>query len=139
MYPIHGGSLYLGHHPEYVQSLWNEISAKTGILSNQANDNLWHDVYWQYLSFIDPAAAINLYNSYPQRNLKFGISDAQTYHWLHSMNVLGRVNTNITANYPIAASFTSNGITTYVAHNYGNTPITVAFSDGYNLLCQLIN
>jgi endoglucanase Acf2 len=39
MYPIHGGSLYLGHHPEYVQSLWNEISAKTGILSNQANDN----------------------------------------------------------------------------------------------------
>ena len=133
MYPIHGGSLYLGHHPEYLQSLWNEISAKTGILSNQANDNLWHDVYWQYLSFIDPAAAINLYNSYPQRNLKFGISDAQTYHWLHSMNVLGRVNTNITANYPIAASFTSNGITTYVAHNYGNTPITVAFSDGYNL------
>jgi endo-1,3(4)-beta-glucanase len=133
MYPIHGGSLYLGHHPEYVQSLWNEISSKTGILSNQAKDNLWHDVYWQYLSFIDPAAAINLYNSYPQRNLKFGISDAQTYHWLHSMNVLGRVNTNITANYPIAASFTSNGITTYVAHNYGNAPITVAFSDGYNL------
>jgi len=133
MYPIHGGSLYLGHHPEYVQSLWNEITTKTGILSNQANDNLWHDVYWEYLSFINPQAAINLYNSYPQRNLKFGISDAQTYHWLHSMNVLGKVNTNITANYPIAASFVKDGITTYVAHNYGSSPITVTFSDGYNL------
>ena len=133
MYPIHGGSLYLGHNTTYVQSLWNEISAKTGILSNEANPNLWHDTYWQYLSFIDPQAAINLYDSYPDRGLKFGISDAQTYHWLHAMNALGRVNTAITANYPIAASFVDNGVITYVAHNYSDTPITVTFSDGYTL------
>jgi endo-1,3(4)-beta-glucanase len=133
MYPIHGGSLYLGHNTEYVTSLWNEIAAKTGIMSNQANANLWHDTYWQYLAFIDPQAAINLYDSYPNRSLKFGISDAQTYHWLHAMNALGRVNAAVTANYPIAASFVDNGVTTYVAHNYGDAPITVAFSDGYTL------
>jgi len=133
MYPIHGGSLYLGHHPDYAQSLWNEISAKTGILSNEANANLWHDTYWQYLSFIDPQAAINLYDSYPDRELKFGISDAQTYHWLHAMNALGRVNTSVTANYPIAASFVDNGVTTYVAHNYSASAIDVTFSDGYIL------
>ena len=27
MYPIHGGSLYLGHNTAYVQKLWNEIKA----------------------------------------------------------------------------------------------------------------
>ncbi|WP_162926881.1 glycosyl hydrolase [Flavobacterium psychrotrophum] len=133
MYPIHGGSLYLGHNTAYVQSLWNEITTKTGILSNEANANLWHDVYWQYLSFIHPQQAIDLYDSYPDRELKFGISDAFTYHWLHAMNTLGTVNTAVTANYPIAASFVANGVTTYVAHNYSDAPITVTFSDGYLL------
>ncbi|AWI27221.1 endo-1,3(4)-beta-glucanase [Flavobacterium pallidum] len=133
MYPIHGGSLYLGQNTAYVQSLWNEMSSNTGILSNQANANLWHDVYWEYLAFINPQAAINLYDSYPDRGLKFGISDAQTYHWLHSMNALGNVNANITADYPITATFTTNGITTYVAHNYGDSAIDVTFSDGYIL------
>lgn len=133
MYPIHGGSLYLGHNQQYVQSLWSEIASNTGIMSNQANANLWHDVYWQYLSFTDPQAAINLYDSYPDRGLKFGISDAQTYHWLHAMNALGKVNTDVTANYPIAASFVKGDETIYVAHNYGSTPITVNFSDGFEL------
>lgn len=133
MYPIHGGSLYLGHNVPYAQSLWNEITTKTGILSNQANPNLWHDTYWQYLAFTDAQAAINLYDSYPARALKFGISDAQTYHWLHAMNALGRVNSGITANYPIAAAFTAGTSTTYVAHNYGDAPISVTFSDGYVL------
>ncbi len=133
MYPIHGGSLYLGHNPDYAESLWDEISANTGILSNEANPNLWHDTYWQYLSFIDAPAAIDLYDSFPERGLKFGISDAQTYHWLHAMNALGRVNTAITANYPIAASFTQNGETIYVAHNYSDSALTVTYSDGFTL------
>jgi len=133
MYPIHGGSLYMGHNTDYVETLWDEIAVNTGIMSNQANANLWHDTYWQYLAFIDAQAAIDLYDSYPNRALKFGISDAQTYHWLHAMNALGRVNANVTANYPIAAVFTNNGDNIYVAHNYGNTPIAVTFSDGFTL------
>lgn len=133
MYPIHGGSFYMAHHPEYVQALWNEITTNTGILTNQANENLWHDTYWEYLAFINPQAALNLYNSYPNRALKFGISDAQTYYWLHGMNVLGQVNTDVTANYPIAAVFNNNGDNIYVAHNYGDTPIVVTFSDGFTL------
>ena len=133
MYPIHGGSLYLGHHPEYVTNLWNEITANTEVLNNQENANLWYDVYWQYLSFVNPQAAIDLYNAYPTRSLKFGISDAQTYHWLHAMNVLGQVDTSITANYPMATVFDNDGNSTYVAHNYSNVPITVHFSDGYKL------
>ena len=133
LYPIHGGSLYLGHNTSYVQSLWTEISANTGILSNEENANLWHDTYYKYLSFIDPQAAIDLYDSNPDRSLKFGMSDAFTYHWLHAMNTLGTVNTSITADYPVAASFSNNGVITYVAHNYSDAPITVTFSDGYTL------
>jgi hypothetical protein len=133
LYPIHGGSLYLGHNIPYATKLWNEISAKTGILSNQANDNLWHDIMWEYCAFTNPAKAIELYDSYPGRNLKFGVSDAQTYHWLHSMNALGQIDASVTANYPIATVFKKNNVKTYVAHNYSNTAITVTFSDGYQL------
>lgn len=133
LYPIHGGSLYLGHNTAYAAKLWNEIKANTGIMSNQANDNLWHDVMWEYAAFTNPAEAITLYNSYPNRSLKFGVSDAQTYHWLHAMNALGQVVANVTADYPIAAVFSKNGEKTYAAHNYGTNAITVNFSDGYQL------
>ena len=133
LYPIHGGSLYLGHHQDYAASLWNEMTSNTGILNNEENPNLWHDTYWKYLSLTDAEAAIELYDSNPNRALKFGISDAQTYHWLHSMNALGTIDTSITGNHPISAVFSNNGEFTYVAHNYSDNPITVTFSDNYML------
>jgi endoglucanase Acf2 len=133
MYPIHGGSFYLGHNQEYSKKLWAEISANTGVLTREDNDNLWHDTYWKYLSFTDPQEAVNLYNAYPERNLKFGISDAQTYHWLHGVNAMGVVDATITANYPIATVFKQNGQNTYVAHNYSDSEIIVSFSDGFQL------
>lgn len=132
MYPIHGGSLYLGQDTAYADKLWKEMEQNTGILTNQKNPNLWHDVYWEYLAFIDPAKAIQLYDSYPNRELKFGISDAQTYHWLHSMNTLGRVS-KISSNHELSAVFQSGNTKTYVAHNYSGSPISVKFSDGYTL------
>jgi endoglucanase Acf2 len=134
MYPIQGGALYLGQDTVYVKRLWDEIVANTGIASNQVNPNLWHDIMWEYLAFIDPAKAIDMYNSFPNREIKFGISDAQTYHWLHAMNALGRVDATITANYPIAAAFRLNGKINYVAQNYSSSPITVTFSTGYQLV-----
>ena len=133
MYPIHGGSFYLGHNQEYSKKLWNEIVSNTGVLSKEDNDNLWHDTYWKYLSFTDPQAAVDLYNAYPERNLKFGISDAQTYHWLHSVNAMGVIDATITADYPIASVFIKNGEKTYVAHNYLDSEIIVTFSDDFQL------
>lgn len=135
LYPIHGGSLYLGHNQTYAAELWTEMAANTGVLSNQENANLWHDTYWKFLSLTNAQAAIDLYDSYPDRNLKFGISDAQTYHWLHAMNALGPVDASITSNHPLAVAFTdAAGETTYVAHNYSNSQITVTFSDGETLV-----
>ncbi|RED94385.1 glycosyl hydrolase [Marinoscillum furvescens] len=133
LYPIHGGALYMGHNTAYVQEVWNGMTSKTDVLNNVPNDNLWYDTYWSFLSFLDPAQALSLYNSYTDRNIKFGISDAQTYHWLHTMNAMGQVAELVTANYPIAAVFQKNGTKTYVAHNYGSSAITVSFSDGYTM------
>ncbi|WP_242092425.1 glycosyl hydrolase [Aestuariivivens sediminicola] len=134
LYPMHGGSLYLGQNTTYVQTIWNELKANTGILNpNDTNPNLWHDTIWKYLSFLDPAEAIALYNADPDRVLKFGVSDAQTYHWLHAMNAMGQLDATITADYPIAAVFNNGGDKTYVGHNYTNAPITITFSDGFTL------
>ncbi len=133
LYPIQGGSIYLGLDTVYVDLLWNEMAANTGIMSNQVNPNLWHDIYWEYLAFINPAQSIEMYNSFPNRELKFGISDAQTYHWLHYMNALGKVNAAITADHPCAVAFINNGQINYVAHNYSDAPITVTFSTGFQM------
>ncbi|MEQ9306213.1 MAG: carbohydrate-binding protein, partial [Marinoscillum sp.] len=134
LYPIHAGSLYLGHRTDYIQRVWTEMTQNTEVLSNTPNANLWYDTYWKFLSFLDADEALNLYRNYTERDIKVGISDAQTYHWLHSMASMGQVATDITANYPIASVFrNSAGAKTYVAHNYSNTSITVNFSDGYSL------
>ena len=131
LYPIHGGSFYLAHDTAYATRLWKEMAKNTGILVNQVNDNLWHDVYWEFLAFTNPAKAIELYNSNPTRNLKFGISDAQTYHWLHALNALGRLNPSITANHPLAVTFTKGNKTIYAAKNNGKDTLKVTYSDGY--------
>lgn len=134
LYPIHGGSLYLSHNQQYAKKLWAEMEANTPVLNNVVNDNLWYDTYWKFLSMTDPQKALDLYNDYSDRNVKFGISDAQTYHWLHAMKALGQIDISVTADYPIAAVFSDNDSKTYVAHNYSNTQITVNYSDGYQLI-----
>jgi endoglucanase Acf2 len=134
LYPMHGGSLYLGQNAAYVQKLWTEITQNTGILQNEINANTWHDLLWEYLAFIDPVKAISLYDGFPNRPIKFGVSDAQTYYWLHAMNALGRVDASVTANNPEAVVFNKAGVKTYVAQNYTNAAITVNFSDGASLV-----
>jgi endo-1,3(4)-beta-glucanase len=134
LYPIHAGSFYLAHDTAYAQRLWGEMAANTGILAQAVNVNLWHDVYWQFLAFLDPAAALALYEGNPNRELKFGISDAQTYYWLHAMNALGRIDATVTADHPLAVVFATGETRTYVAQNYGSTARTVNFSDGASLL-----
>ena len=66
-----------------------------------------------------------------------GESKARTYHWLHTMNALGHIQTgtgDLTANYPAAMAFKKNNTINYVAYNYKNTNITVTFSDGKTMI-----
>lgn len=134
MVPMSSSHLYLGYNKTYAQALWTDMTAKTGVLSNTPNDNLWFETYWSFRSFSNPADAVALYNNYPNYKLKFGNSDAQTYHWLHSFNGMGTVDATVTCNYPIASVFNKSGDKTYVAHNYGATEITVTYSDGFSMV-----
>ena len=60
----------LSHNLDYVTSLWNEISSNTGILNNEVNPNLWHDVFWKYLSFIDPQVPLICMTLFPEREFE---------------------------------------------------------------------
>ncbi len=133
MFPLTGASLYLGQNSSYVTDLWNDMKTKTAVLAKTPNDNLWFDIYWSYAALADPQSAVSLYDAYPGYKPKGGCSDAQTYHWLHSLNGSGSVDGSITANYPIAAVFNKAGDKTYVAHNYGTGEITVSWSDGFSM------
>lgn len=133
MFPLTGSHLYLGHNKTYAASLWNDMTAKTGVLSNTPNDNLWFENYWSFLAFTNPSAAVNLYNNYPTYKIKNGNTDAHVYHWLHGFNGMGTVDATVTADYPIATVFNKAGDKTYVAHNYGTSAITVTYSDGFSM------
>ncbi|MTI30154.1 glycosyl hydrolase, partial [Xanthovirga aplysinae] len=127
--PIHGGSLYLGYNTDYVQKAYDEMLRLHG--SNEPD--LWNDIFWEYLSFADPEEALSRFESYPDYPVEYAETKAHTYHWLHNMKALGQVDTNVTANTPLAAVFNNNGNKTYVAHNYGNSDKEVRFSDGFIL------
>jgi hypothetical protein len=125
--------LYHGHNKTYASSLWNDMTAKTGVLTKTPNDNLWFENYWSFLAFTNPSEAVNLYNNYPNFKIKNGNTDAHTYHWLHAFNGMGTVDATVTASHPISAVFNKAGDKTYVAHNYGATPIVVTYSDGFTM------
>ncbi|MCG8568758.1 MAG: Ig-like domain-containing protein, partial [Spirochaetes bacterium] len=124
MLPFTGGSLYLGHHPEYVQNLYNSIVSENGGVEND-----WVDIIWQYQAFVDPQAALTKFGN-GNYTVFDGESKAHTYHWLHNFNALGNVDKTITADIPTYAVFNKNGKRTYVAYNPDSTLRLVRFSDG---------
>ena len=133
MFPMTANSLYLSHNQTYSKLLWNDMKSKTGVLNKVSNDNLWYDIYWSYLAQTDAAAAINLYNAFPNYKSKGGCSDAFTYHWIHTLNGSGPVDAGITADCPFAVVFNKSGDKTYVCQNYGSSELLVHYSDGYTM------
>ncbi|MGE5588372.1 MAG: glycosyl hydrolase [Clostridia bacterium] len=122
--PITGGSLYLGHDPEYVLRNYNEILSLGRV-------NTWHDIIYSYLALSDPETALSLWKD--TLTPEFSETLAHTYHWLCNLRVLGRVDTSITADSPLHAVFDNNGKKTYVAYNPTDTTQVVTFSDGTTL------
>lgn len=127
--PFHGGSLYLGHYPEYVERNYRDLLNRR----NSTDWLLWDDLIWMYRAMSDPADAINQMEAGIDDSsnwLEAGNSKAHTYHWIHNFNAVGHVYRNVTSSHPVYAVFNKEGKKTYVAYNYGNSPITVSFSDG---------
>ncbi|BAB03955.1 glycosyl hydrolase [Halalkalibacterium halodurans] len=137
--PFHGGSLYLGHHPDYVDRAYEELRRDIG----STDWNLWSNLVWMYRAFTNPddalqqmEASIDDYGLFDPGNEKIierGSTKAQTYHWIHNLAELGRVDPTVTANHPIYAVFNKNGNRTYIVYNFSDSPITVQFSDGHSI------
>jgi len=126
--PFHGGSLYLGRDPAYVQRNLAEITQidPNAFASGSTN---WPDLMEEYEALVDPATALNQFN-----NTSFvfdGESKANEYYWITNLQALGRVDETVTANTPLYRVFkTSSGVRTHAAFNTGTSTITVNFSDG---------
>ena len=122
--PITGGSLYLGQRPEYVTKNYNFLVTQNGGVENE-----WRDLIWEFQAFADPAATVSKFGS-GNYTPEDGESKAHTYHWIHNLNAMGRVDTTVTADAPTAAVFNKSGVRTYAAFNPGSSTLNVRFSTG---------
>lgn len=127
--PLTGGALYLGHRPDYVLRNINALYAAPGA------EGHWHDLIWQYEALADPASALARWESEPNYVAdgaqELGETTAHTYHWLHTFNVVGQVDSAVTADIPTYAVFRDpvTGDRTCAAYNSTGTPRTVTFSN----------
>lgn len=126
--PITAGSLYLGYHPDYVIRNYNELSARSGM-----NFGSWTPLVWSYQALAAPDQLLNRFNTTPNYQQEYGTSKAFTYHWLAALAHFGLPDTTITANVPTYAVLNDER-RTYIAYHSGTAPVTVVFSDGFQLL-----
>ncbi len=128
--PIHGGSLYLGRHPEYVRRNYEWMLAKRG----GTQWKMWSDLVWMFRGLDDPADALRQFEARPRDfRPEGGNSTANTYHWLSALSAFGQVDRTVTADYPFFAVFRKGPTRTYVIHNLGPERRTVKFADGATL------
>tara|TARA_R110002049_G_scaffold2750_2_gene21595 strand:- start:437004 stop:442349 length:5346 start_codon:yes stop_codon:yes gene_type:complete len=120
--PLTGGSLYLGHDPAYVQSVYDHVVQQNGGPVDE-----WTDLMASYLAFADPATALADFNASPSSETQ---PLAKNYHWISALNELGHVDPTVTADLASYAVFDKAGQKTYVAYNPADTDITASYSDG---------
>jgi len=84
----------------------------------------------------DPAMASRYLEQHPDCSLEGGNTHAFMYHWIETLNALGINDASVTADHPFTNVFKKDGVKTYVAYNFGGSPLTVAFSDGARLIAN---
>lgn len=136
--PLNPLVLHIGLHTDYmIDYIALGLSESANALPSGLPQGQWRDVWWNILAMVDGDAAVD-----DMENLGFdyapeeGETKAHTYHWVHTMSVLGAPQLGkqeLTADYPAAAAFSKNGSLSYIAYNYSNAEITVNYSDGTQL------
>lgn len=143
MLPLQSGSLYLGAYPNAVQqNIKGLISERLthdkehGVKSNapRINDNWggWGDVILMYQALSDPKTALN-FSRFSTQEIEEGNSRANFYQWIHLLNAVGNVDTQVTADTPLYAVFVKDKRRTYVVYSLSNRSQTIHFSDGFTL------
>lgn len=123
--PITPASLYLGRHTDHVRANYAEVVSENGGAPND-----WRDILWEYRALADPQTAAASFAADPNYTPEDGESKAHTYHWLHALTALGRLDPAVTADVAHFAVFRSDAATHYVWYNPDTTTRTIHFSDG---------
>jgi endoglucanase Acf2 len=131
--PIHGGSLYLGQFPSYVEKNYAALVAE----NSGTNWDEWADLIWMYRALADPEDAIAQFErAGGKAPAEAGNSAANTYHWISGLRRLGRVDATVTADEPISAVFQQGPTRIYCVYSMDARPRTVRFSDGHRATIQ---
>lgn len=127
--PFHGGSFYLGRHPELVERQYKILLERTsGAIYT------WRDYALMYQALYNAKKAAAELDKEDRLEPEFGNSRALTYAWVRALHDLGRVDASVTADQPTYAVFAKkNGRKSYVAYNPKNDPLKVTFSDGFSV------
>jgi endoglucanase Acf2 len=110
--PLHGGSLYLGLYPNYVEKNYGALVKEFG--SDQFKS--WPDVSWMYRALSDANNAARLFEAAgPAVKIEGGNTRANTAHWIYALKQLGRPERSVTADYPVYAVFQNGPTRSYTA------------------------
>jgi hypothetical protein len=82
----------------------------------------WKDIHWMYRCFFEPAAVIAEHTTNTVTD--GGNTRANLYYWIHAMNSLGEVNTNLVSDHPGLVVMSNNGTNTFVAYRPSSGIIT---------------
>jgi endoglucanase Acf2 len=126
--PFTPASIYMGRHPDYVRKNHDRIVERRK--GGRDYNNGWGDLLIMFYALSDPAAAAAFIDSTPNCKLEGGNTHAFMYHWIYTLNNLGRNAASVTADYPFFNVYVKDGKKTYAVYNYGASPLTVNFSDG---------
>lgn len=123
--PLTGSSLYLGRWPEALQRNYQDLLGRNG-----GPEQEWKDIIQMALALADPAPALARFEADPGYASEAGESKAHTYHWLKTLEGLGRLEPAVTADWPAAAVFRKGDERSYAAFNPTAQAATVRFGDG---------
>ena len=130
--PITGGSLYLGHSPEYCRKNYDALVAE-----NQGTKwDAWADLMIMYRALSDPDDALQQLEAGGVKEYEAGNSRANTYHWVYALREFGLPDPTITADDPLTAVFVKDKKKTYAVFNMTEKKKTVRFSDGKEVVAE---
>lgn len=129
--PFTPASIYMGRFPDYVTRNHDRIveQREGGTDYNTG----WGDLVVMFNALSDPAMAAEYITAHPNCNLEGGNTHAFMYHWIHTLDGLGRNDASVTADHPFTNVYLKNGKRTYAVYHFGNEPLEVRFSDGFQL------
>ncbi|MDB6031786.1 MAG: glycoside hydrolase family 81, partial [Verrucomicrobiales bacterium] len=127
--PMHGGSLYLGLFPDYV-----ERNYKALVEENKGTEwDAWADVIYMYRALSDPDDAIRQFEEHSKYPAESGNTRLNTMHWIYNLKQLGQVDRAITADVPLYAVFRQGMQRTYAVYSFNAIIREIRFSDGFTL------